>query len=212
MKRTCCVYYLTLPGVKSVGEASTGLNVRGGAADQNLFLFNDATVYNPAHFFGFFSAFNPDVVKSVELYKSSIPARYGGRLSSVVDIIGREGNKKEFHGSAGIGLVTSRLEIEGPLVKDKTSFILAGRTTYADWMLNLLPPQYKLSNASFYDLNLNISHQINKNNNLYLTAYASKDNFNLNSDTTYGYGNLNFSLKWKHSFNDKLYGCIYNRI
>src|SRR6185295_4743352 len=126
---------LTLPGVKSVGEASTGLNVRGGAADQNLFLFNDGTVYNPTHFFGFFSAFNPDIVKSVELYKSSIPARYGGRLSSVVE-------------------VTSRLEVEGPLVKDKSSFILSGRTTYADWMLNLLPPEYKLSKASFYDLNL----------------------------------------------------------
>src|SRR5450755_510920 len=198
----------TLPGVKSVGEASTGLNVRGGSADQNLILFNDATIFNAAHFFGLFSAFNPDVVKTVELYKSSIPAKYGGRLSSVIDIASREGNKKEFAGSAGIGLVTSRLEIEGPLVKDKTSFILAGRTTYANWLLNLLPEQYKLSKASFYDLNLNISHQINKNNNLYLTAYTSKDNFNLNSDTTYGYGNLNLSLKWKHSFNDKLYAVF----
>src|SRR5450755_3509095 len=198
----------TLPGVKSVGEASTGLNVRGGSADQNLILFNDATIFNAAHFFGLFSAFNPDVVKTVELYKSSIPAKYGGRLSSVIDIASREGNKKEFAGSAGIGLVTSRLEIEGPLVKDKTSFILAGRTTYANWLLNLLPEQYKLSKASFYDLNLNISHQINKNNNLYLTAYLSKDNFNLNSDTTYGYGNLNLSLKWKHSFNDKLYAVF----
>ena len=199
---------LTLPGVKSVGEASTGLNVRGGSADQNLILFNDATIYNAAHFFGFFSAFNPDVVKSVELYKSSIPARYGGRLSSVIDIEGREGNKKDFTGTAGIGLITSRLEIEGPLVKDKTSFILAGRTTYANWLINLLPQQYKLSKASFYDLNLNISHQINKNNNLYLTAYTSKDNFNLNSDTTYGYGNLNLSLKWKHAFSDKLYAVF----
>jgi len=199
---------LTLPGVKSVGEASTGLNVRGGSADQNLVLFNDATIYNAAHFFGLFSAFNPDVVKSVELYKSSIPARYGGRLSSVIDIASREGNKKEFSGSAGIGLITSRIELEGPIAKDKTSFILAGRTTYANWLLNLLPSQYKLSRASFYDLNLNISHQINKNNNLYLTAYASNDNFNLNSDTTYGYGNLNLSLKWKHAFNDKLYAVF----
>ncbi len=199
---------LTLPGVKSVGEASSGLNVRGGSADQNLILFNDATVFNPSHFFGLFTAFNPDVVKNLELYKSSIPARYGGRLSSVIDISSREGNKKEFAGSAGIGLITSRLEIEGPLIKDKTSFILAGRTTYADWMLGLLPDQYKLSKASFYDLNLNISHQISKNDNLYLTAYTSKDNFNLNSDTTYGYGNLNLSLKWKHSFNDKLYGVF----
>ena len=199
---------LILPGVKSVGEASTGLNVRGGSADQNLILFNDATVYNPSHFFGFFSAFNPDIVKSVELYKSSIPARYGGRLSSVIDIATREGNKKEFSGSAGIGAITSRVEIEGPLVKDKTSFMLAGRKTYADWLLNLLPQQYKNSRASFYDVNLNISHQINKNNNLYLTAYASQDQFNLNNDTTYAYGNLNLSLKWKHAFTDKLYGVF----
>jgi hypothetical protein len=199
---------LTLPGVKSVGEASTGLNVRGGAADQNLILFNDATIFNPSHFFGLFSAFNPEVVKSVELYKSSIPARYGGRLSSVVDITSREGNKKEVTGSAGIGLLTSRLDIEGPLVKDKTSFILGGRTTYADWLLNLLPDQYKNSKASFYDLNLDISHQINKRNNLYFTAYTSSDHFNLNSDTTYDYKNLNFSLKWKHIFNDKLYGVF----
>ncbi len=198
----------TLPGVKSVGEASTGLNVRGGSADQNLIIFNDATIYNPSHFFGFFSAFNPDVVKSVELYKSSIPARYGGRLSSVIDINTREGNKKEFSGTAGIGLITSRLEIEGPIAKDKTSFILGGRTTYANWMINLLPQQYKLSKASFYDLNLNISHQLNKNNNLYLTAYTSKDNFNLNSDTTYGYGNLNLGLKWKHDFSNKLVGIF----
>jgi hypothetical protein len=199
---------LTLPGVKSVGEASTGLNVRGGAADQNLILFNEATIFNPTHFFGLFSAFNPEVVKSVELYKSSIPARYGGRLSSVLDITSREGNKKEITGSAGIGLLTSRLDIEGPLVKDKTSFILGGRTTYADWLLNLLPEQYKHSKASFYDLNLDVSHEINKKNNLYFTAYTSSDHFNLNSDTTYDYMNLNFSLKWKHNFNDKLYGVF----
>ncbi len=199
---------LTLPGVKSVGEASTGLNVRGGAADQNLILFNEATIFNPTHFFGLFSAFNPEVVKSVELYKSSIPARYGGRLSSVLDITSREGNKKEITGSAGIGLLTSRLDIEGPLVKDKTSFILGGRTTYADWLLNLLPEQYKNSKASFYDLNLDVSHEINKRNNLYFTAYTSSDHFNLNSDTTYDYKNVNFSLKWKHNFNDKLYGVF----
>ncbi len=199
---------LTLPGVQSVGEASTGLNVRGGAADQNLILFNDATIFNASHFFGLFSVFNPELVKNVELYKSSIPAKYGGRLSSVLDITGREGNKKEISGSAGIGLVTSRLNLEGPLVKDKSSFILGGRTTYANWLLNLLPDEYKNSKASFYDLNLGISHQINKKNNLYLTAYTSKDNFNLNNDTTYGYRNLNLSLKWKHIFNDKLYGVF----
>ncbi|MEO6963009.1 MAG: TonB-dependent receptor, partial [Puia sp.] len=199
---------LTLPGVKSVGEASTGLNVRGGAADQNLILFNEATIFNPSHFFGLFSAFNPEVVKDVQLYKSSIPARYGGRLSSVIDISSREGNKKNITGSAGIGLLTTRLDVEGPLIKDKSSFILGGRTTYANWLLNLLPAQYKNSKASFYDLNLNITHQINKNNSLYLMGYTSNDHFNLNSDTTYSYSNTNFSVKWKHIFNDQFYGVF----
>jgi carboxypeptidase-like protein/TonB-dependent receptor-like protein len=198
----------TLPGVKTVGESSTGLNVRGGAADQNLILFNDATIYNPSHFFGMFSAFNPEVVKDVELYKSSIPAKYGGRLSSVLNINSREGNKKEITGTAGIGPLTSRLDIEGPLIKDKSSFILGGRTTYADWLLNLLPDQYKNSKASFYDLNLNISHELNKKNSIYLTGYISQDRFNLNSDTLYGYGNKNISLKWKHVFNNKFNGVV----
>jgi len=192
-----------LPGVQTVGESSTGLNVRGGSTDQNLVLFNDATIYNSAHFFGFFSAFNPEVVKDVELFKSSMPARYGGRLSSVLDINGRDGNKRDFAGSAGIGLLTSRLNIEGPIVKDKTSFILGGRTTYADWLLQDLPAQYKNSKASFYDLNLTISHEINKKNNLYLTGYLSEDHFNLNNDTTYAYGNRNVNLKWKHIFSNK---------
>ncbi|MHA4807136.1 TonB-dependent receptor [Flavitalea flava] len=195
---------LTLPGVKTVGEASTGLNVRGGAADQNLILFNDATIYNPSHFFGMFSAFNPDVVKDIELYKSSIPAKFGGRVSSVLDITSREGNKKEFHGTAGVGFLTSRLTLEGPLAKDKTSFILGGRTTYANWLLNLLPDEYKHSRGSFNDLNLSISHEINRKNNLYFTGYLSNDKFNLNNDTTYKYGNQNISVKWKHIFSNKL--------
>lgn len=194
----------TLPGVKTVGEASTGLNVRGGSSDQNLLLFNDATIYNPAHFFGMFSAFNPDVVKDVVLYKSSIPARYGGRLASVVDISSKEGNKKQLSGSAGIGLLTGRVMLEGPIVKDRTSFIAAARTTYAKWLIDRLPQEYRNSNASFYDLNLLLSHKINKNNDFYLTAYASSDKFNLNSDTSYGYKNMNFSAKWKHVFNNKL--------
>jgi len=194
----------TLPGVKTVGEASTGLNVRGGAADQNLILYNDATIYNPSHFFGMFSAFNPEVVKDVDLYKSTIPPKYGGRLSSVVNISSREGNKKEVTGIAGIGPLTSRLEVEGPLAKDKTSFIAGARSTYADWLLNLLPAQYKNSKASFYDVNLNISSEINKNNSFYITGYLSQDRFNLNSDTFYSYGNKNIALKWKHIFSNKL--------
>lgn len=199
---------LTMPGVKSVGEASTGLNVRGGSADQNLILFNDATIYNPSHFFGLFSAFNPEVVKDVELFKSSIPAKYGGRLSSVLEITSREGNKKELSGTAGIGLLTSRINLEGPLVKDKSSFILGARSTYADWLLNILPQQYKNSKAGFYDVNLDINHEINKKNTIYFTGYLSHDRFNLNSDTSYSYGNQNISVKWKHIFNNKVFSLI----
>lgn len=199
---------LVLPGVQSVGEATTNFNVRGGSADQNLVLLDGLTIYNPGHFFGFFSTFNPDVVKDIELYKSSIPERFGGRLSSVLDVSSREGNKKKFTGSAGIGIITSRLNLEGPIDKDKTSFIFGGRTTYSNWLLNLLPESYKHSKASFYDLNFDITHQINDKNTLYLYSYLSNDNFKLNSDTTYNYSNKNIALKWKHTFNNKLYSVI----
>ena len=195
---------LTMPGVKSVGEASTGLNVRGGSADQNLILFNDATIYNPSHFFGLFSAFNPEIVKDVELYKASIPAQYGGRLSSVLNINSREGNKKNISGTAGIGVLTSRLTLEGPIKKNKASFIVGGRTTYANWLLNLLPTQYKNSSARFYDLNAVMNYEIDKKNTIYITGYWSDDRFNLNSDTAYNYGSRNASLKWKHIYNNKL--------
>ena len=130
---------LTLPGVTSVGEASTGFNVRGGSADQNLILFDGATIYNPSHLLGFFSAFNPDVVKGVELYKSVVPVKYGGRLSSVLDVATKDGNDKKITGTGGVGLLTSKFTIEGPLKKDKTSFILGGRTTYSNWILRTIP-------------------------------------------------------------------------
>jgi len=195
---------LTLPGVKSVSEASTGLNVRGGASDQNLILFNGTTIYNPSHFFGMFSAFNPDVVKDIDLYKSSIPAKYGGRLSSVLDITSREGNKKNFSGVAGIGLLTSRIMLEGPIIKEKTSFIFGARTTYANWLIGALPSQYKNSRGSFNDFDLTVTHQLNAKNSFYVTGYLSDDKFNLNNDTTYGYGNRNIALKWKHTFTNKL--------
>ncbi len=200
---------LTLPGVTSVGEASTGFNVRGGAADQNLILLNDATIYNPSHLFGFFSAFNTDVVKGVELYKSAIPEKYGGRLSSVLDVSTRDGNSKKLSGTGGIGLVTSRLTLEGPLDSGKTTFILGGRTTYSDWVLKQLPNRdYANSSASFYDLNLNITHTINPKNTLYFTGYISHDKFKLNSDTLYSYGNRNLIAKWKHIFNNRFYGVV----
>lgn len=191
---------MATPGVKTVGEASTGLNVRGGSTDQNLILFNDATIYNPAHFFGMFSSFNPDLVKEVNLYKSSIPPRYGGRLSSVLDIEGREGNKSNITGSAGIGFLTGRITVEGPVVKDKTSFLLGVRSTYADWLLKLLPKEYENSTAGFYDVNLTLAHTIDKNNELSATGYFSKDRFTLNNDTTYGYENKSVSLKWRRNF------------
>lgn len=198
----------SLPGVKTAGEASTGFNVRGGSTDQNLILFNDATIYNPAHFFGLFSSFNPEIVKDIELYKSSIPARFGGRLSSVLDISGREGDKKNITGSAGIGLITSRVNIEGPIVKDKTSFLFGGRTTYANWLLKLLPDEYERSRASFQDLNLGISHSIDSSNSLYFTGYFSNDRFTLDSDTTYGYSNRSANVKWKRNFNKRLSGVF----
>lgn len=200
---------LTLPGVTSVGEASTGFNVRGGAADQNLILLNDATIYNPSHLFGFFSAFNADVVKSVELYKSAIPEKYGGRLSSVLEVNTRDGNSKKLSGSGGVGLLTSRLTLEGPIKKDKTSFIVSGRTTYSNWILNQIPDEsYKNSKASFYDLNLQITHQFNSKNSLYITGYLSHDDFRLNKDTTFQYGNKNLIVKWKHIFNNRFHSVL----
>jgi hypothetical protein len=200
---------LTLPGVTSVGESSTGFNVRGGAADQNLILLNDATIYNPAHFFGFFSAFNPDIIKTAELYKSSIPEKYGGRLSSVLDVTAREGNKKNFEGSGGISPLTAKLNIEGPIDSGKTSFIASARATYSDWLLRSINnDMLNNSTANFADANLIISHQINSNNNLYISAYISGDRFRLDSDTLYTYSNRNANIKWKHIFNNKFSGVL----
>lgn len=193
---------LTLPGVQSVSEGSGGFNVRGGATDQNLVLFNDATIYNPSHFFGFFSAFNPDVVSSIELYKSSVPARFGGRLSSVLDVSAKEGNRNDFSGSGGIGLLTGRLTLEGPLSK-KTSFLIGGRSTYSDWLMKYIPDEsYKNSSASFYDGNLQLIHDLNDKNSLYLVGYMSHDQFGLSPDTSYRYQNRSVNVKWKSVMND----------
>nr|WP_251046957.1 TonB-dependent receptor [Hymenobacter sp. ISL-91] len=200
---------LTLPGVKSVGEGSTGLNVRGGNTDQNLILFNDMTIYNPSHLFGFFSAFNPDMLQGVELYKSGIPAKYGGRLASVLDISTREGNKKKFGGAGGIGPLTSRLTLEGPIIKDKSSFLVGGRASYSDWLLRQLSNQsFRRSSAGFYDLSAHVTHEFNDRNALYATGYYSSDQFRLASDTTYRYRNQAASLKWRHNFSNKLYGVL----
>ncbi len=200
---------LTLPGVQSVGEGTVGLNIRGGASNQNLILYNDATIFNPSHLFGFFSAFNPDILKNVELYKSGIPAEYGGRLSAVLDVNTREGNKRKFAGSGGISPVTGRFSLEGPIFKDKTSFLIAGRSTYSDWLLTKIPSAtLKNSQASFYDLNMTLSHQMNDKNSFYASGYLSKDGFKLNSDTAYKYSNQTVSAKWKHVFGNKFYGIL----
>lgn len=200
---------LTLPGVQSVGEGTVGFNVRGGATDQNLILFNDAAIYNPSHLFGFFSAFNPDLLKNVELYKSGIPAEYGGRISSVLDVTTREGNKKKWAGSGGISPITGRFALEGPIIKDKSSFLIGGRSTYSDWLLQQIPSStLKDSEASFYDLNLNISHEINSKNSIYLSAYLSKDRFKLQSDTAYSYSNQALSAKWRHIFGNRFFAVF----
>ncbi len=200
---------LTLPGVQSVGEGANGLNVRGGTADQNLMLLNDAPIYNPTHFFGFFSSFNPDIIKSVELYKGGIEAQYGGRISSVFDVQAKEGNNRKFVGSGGISPVTARLTFEGPIIKEKISYIIGGRSTYSNWILQQLPnPAIKNSSASFYDIYSKISYELNDKNSIYAAGYYSKDQFRLNSDTTYSYSNKNASVQWKHIFNNKLYGVF----
>ena len=197
---------LTLPGVKSVGEASSGFNVRGGSTDQNLILFNDGTIYNPSHLFGIFSAFNPDVVSEVELYKSSIPAEFGGRISSVLDVRGREGNAKKVTGSLGVGLLTGRFHLEGPIVKDYTTFILGGRTTYSNWMLNLLPKnsEYSGSKAAFSDFNASLTQKIGKNNSLHGYFYWSRDNFSFEIDPAFKYSNMNASVKWRSRLSSRL--------
>ncbi len=196
---------LTLPGVKSVGESSGGFNVRGGATDQNLILFNEGTIYNPTHLFGLFSAFNPDVVNDIELYKSTIPAKYGGRISSVLEINSRNGNSNKITGSAGIGLLTSKFHIEGPIVEDKTNFIAGLRTTYSNWILKMLPEEsgYNNGTASFGDFTMGLNHKINSRNTVYMYGYYSADGFKFNPDTTYSYQNMNLSVKWRNIINDK---------
>ncbi|MBQ4590102.1 MAG: TonB-dependent receptor plug domain-containing protein [Bacteroidaceae bacterium] len=195
-----------LPGVKTVGEASSGFNVRGGSTDQNLMLLNGGTIYNPTHLFGFFTAFNSDMVSDVEIYKSSIPSQYGGRISSVLNITGKEANKEKFVGVAGIGLLTSKLNLEIPLWKERTSLLLSGRTTYSDWLLGMLPEKsgYKDGKAGFYDVGGTFSHTFNMRNKLNIYGYYSRDRFAFNDNEKYGYGNMNLSAHWRSIFNDRL--------
>jgi hypothetical protein len=200
---------LLIPGVQSVGEGSSGFNVRGGSADQNLILLYGAPVYNSSHFFGFFSAVNSDIIKDVTLYKGGIPSRYGGRISSVLDIVSKEGNRKEFAGNAGISPITTHLKVEGPIIKDTLTYIITGRTTYSNWIFSLIDnPSLKKSRASFYDLNAKITYDINKNNKIDFSSYFSHDAFRLNSDTVYSYNNNIFALKWRHFFSNRFLSVL----
>jgi len=193
---------LLLPGVTSAGEGASGFNVRGGAADQNLILLDEATIFNSSHLFGLFSVFNPDAIKDLKLYKGGIPARYGGRVSSVLDIYQKEGNSKQFKGNGGIGAVSSRLLLEGPLVKDKGAFLVAGRASYAHLFLPLFDIENK---AYFYDLNTKLNYRINDNNNIYLSGYFGRDLFSIDDSFENIYGNAVINFRWNHIFNDKLF-------
>ena len=201
---------LTLPGVTTVGEASNGINVRGGATDQNLILFNGGTVYNPSHLFGLFTSFNSDMVEDVELFKASIPAQYGGRISSVMTVTSKEANMQKFTGSASIGVLTSKANLEIPIVKDHISLLLNGRTTYSDWVLKTLPEKsgYRNGSANFYDFGGVLTMKLNSLHRLKINAYLSKDKFAFTNDDDYGYVNRNFSVEWRSIINEKITGNV----
>jgi hypothetical protein len=200
---------LLIPGVQSVGEGSTGFNVRGGSSDQNLILLYGAPIYNASHFFGFFSVVNSEIIRDVTLFKGGIPARYGGRISSVLDISAREGNRTEFGGSAGISPITTHLMVEGPIIKDTLTYMFTGRTTYSNWIFKLIDdPSLANSRASFNDLNGKITYDFNRNNKIDLSAYRSHDSFRLNSDTLYSYENSIIALRWRHFFSSRFLSNI----
>ncbi|KAA9332504.1 TonB-dependent receptor [Hymenobacter busanensis] len=204
------------PGVQNGGEGTSGLFVRGGSADQNLILLDDAVVYNPNHLFGLFSTFNSDVVQSVDLYKSGFPAQYGGRLSSVVDVKTREGDRQKLGVSGGLGLISSRLSVEGPIVKDKGSFIVAGRRTYFDVFtrqinrLNKNAEDYNpIPDYYFYDLNLKANYKLGRRDQVFLSGYFGNDVFGFNSDRGFNFdfhwGNRTGTVRWSHEFSPKLF-------
>ena len=194
-----------LPGVSNGGEGSGGFNVRGGTTDQNLILLDEATLFNSSHLFGFFSVFNPDAIKNIKLYKGGIPAKYGGRVASVLDIYQKEGNKNEFHGNGGIGLVASRVLLEGPLKKNQGSFLIGGRSTYA----HLFLPLFDIKNiAYFYDLNTKLSYRIDENNKVYLSGYFGRDVFNVSNSFENTYGNTVVNFRWNHLFSDQVFSNL----
>lgn len=198
-----------LPGVTTVGEGTTGFNVRGGGVDQNLVLLDESIVFNSSHLFGFFSIYNPNSVKDVQLYKGAAPAKYGGRLSSVLDIRQKEGNMKRFSGSGGIGLVSSRLTMEVPVVKDRSSLLIAGRRSYADLFLKLSPnKELRENQAFFYDLNTKFNYIINDKNRLYVSGYFGRDVFKFGDSFKFSWGNTTATVRWNHLFNSKLFSNV----
>jgi hypothetical protein len=196
---------LLLPGVQTAAEGSSGFVVRGGSPDQNLVLLDEASVYNAGHMLGFFSVFNNDAIKDVTLYKGDIPARYGGRLSSVLDVRMKDGNSKKFSGTGGIGLISSRLTLEGPIIKDKTAFIVSGRRTYADLFLALSTnEELKGNRLYFYDFNAKVNHNINENNRIFLSGYFGRDVFK-NQFASMKLGNQTATIRWNHLFSKELF-------
>ncbi|MDB4926376.1 TonB-dependent receptor [Mucilaginibacter sp.] len=195
-----------LPGVKSTGDGNTGFYVRGGGSDQNLILLDEAVVYNASHLFGFFSTFNSDAIKDVSLYKGGMPAQYGGRLSSVLDIKMLDGNDKQYTIQGGIGLIASRLKVEGPIVKNKGSFMISARRTYADLFLKLSPDS-TTRNASlyFYDINAKVNYHLDDRNTIYLSGYFGKDVLGLKNNFETNWGNQTATLRLNHIFNSKLF-------
>lgn len=199
----------TLPGVTTAGEGSAGFNVRGGKTDQNLILLDDAVMYNPSHFFGIFQALNPFAIRDVTIYKGSIPAEYGGRLSSVFDISTKDADNQDFKGEVSIGPVTANAVVEVPIIKGKGGLMVGGRGAYSDWILRSLDEEnLKNSQASFYDFIAKYNHQINDNNEIRASGYYSRDDFSITSDSLFSYNNRLFSLKWNHRFNEKSSGSV----
>jgi len=198
-----------LPGVSTVGEGATGFNVRGGSIDQNLVLLDEAPVYNSSHLFGFFSVFNPDAVKDVQLYKGGIPSRFGGRLSSILDVRMKEGNNKKPTLTGGIGTIFSRLSIEAPIIKDKASFIVAARRSYIDVLAApFLSGGLENSVLNFYDLTVKTNYNINDKNRVFLSGYLGRDNFSFGDDAGFNWGNSTATARWNHLFNEKLFSNI----
>lgn len=194
-----------LPGVQNAGEGSSGFNVRGGSADQNMFYINKISVYNTSHLFGFFTAFSPDIISDFALYKNNVPARYGGRIASIFEITTRQGNKENFYAQGGISPITGHVAVEGPIVKEKVTFVASLRSTYSDWILNQMNDNdLRQSNASFYDATLGVNADINENNQVKAFFYKSSDDFSLSEINDYSYSNNGASLSWKHSFSNAL--------